>query len=83
MSYYNDFHSKAWTNDSENVIRVSEYFEAEVREEDWEEALEMYHEWCKDNDETPEVDLETELEFVSESQLNHVIYHATFMGFEI
>lgn len=83
MSYHNDYRNKVWTNDSEGVVRHSDYFDAEITADDWTEALELYHDWCIDNNQEPEVDKETELDFVSDEELNHVIYHATMNGFEV
>lgn len=83
MSYHNEYHQKAWANDSEHVIRHSEYFEESIDEEIWNEALELYHQWCEEHNEKPEIEKETALEGVSDVELNHVIYHALELGFEI
>lgn len=60
-----------------------DYYEKEINEADFDEALEHYHSWMENNKQKPEVDRNAELDDVSESELVHVLYHAELNGFEV
>lgn len=67
----------------DKLERFSNYMDQTITENDWEKALSLYIEWCKENKLEPEVEEDSSLEMVSDSSLDHVLYHASLKGFDI
>ncbi|KAB7891375.1 hypothetical protein [Poseidonibacter ostreae] len=59
------------------MIIESGYYDKEfdLEESELEEILEAYKDWCKDNNQEPEINLTCELTSY-ENQFDHVMYHA-------
>lgn len=64
-------------------VRKSSYFEAELIDGQFDVALEYYIEWCQENNQEPEVSATAEMMEISDSEFEHVLYHANLQGFEI
>lgn len=64
-------------------MRYCDYYEQNVSEADFDEALEAYHRLCSDSNQDPEVANNVDLDDVSDSELSHVLYHAEMAGFEL
>jgi hypothetical protein len=61
----------------------SEYYEKEIDSHDFDSALILYHEWCERENEKPEIESDADIDDVTVYEMEHVIYHAEIMGFEV
>lgn len=64
-------------------MRQSEYYNTNISDSTFEDATSFYFKWCNDNNQEPEISIDDELDDISDSQLDHVLYHAELAGFEI
>ena len=73
--------SDANYGDMKMLLLTNTYYEVQslpVLASDIERAIELYHRWCDDNNEEPEIEYMSASEFVSldDAVIGHVLYHA-------
>lgn len=70
-------------NTTDVQVRFSDYFQVNIDNDLFDKAKEFYFKWCKKNKETPEISDGDDFADISQSELEHVLYHANMEGLEI